>query len=280
MATYDAKLTLTDEAGKTKTLTGILDDGDEPAPEPPQPDEGMDFKADFNAAPIGPLTTASKALVWTDPHIQSISESDPDGKLWSIVAGGRDGGQCARAFYQQGKVGEQGFYRLNLTPGLGPVAIEFDWMFEEPFDLTTGPGKIGPFIVWGPRSGPEQGLNTPMCWEAKVTPAPKRWTWALQSRQGSAPSGNGQFIQGWYSPDNIEIGRWYTWRMEMLGGPGAYAKLWLDGEELKPPIADFSSVTNADDAIAIEFGFWQGGQNSASYDCWARQDNVRIWTPS
>ena len=96
MATYDAKLMLTDEAGKVTTLTGTLaaSNGDQP----PAPSEGMDFKADFNAAPLGPLTAASKALVWTDPHITSISEGDPDGQLWSIVAGGRDGGQCARAF--------------------------------------------------------------------------------------------------------------------------------------------------------------------------------------
>ena len=68
--------------------------------------------------------------------------------------------------------------------------------------------------------------------------------------------------------------------MEMLGGHGAYAKLWFDGTELFPPIADFSAVTNADDTLAIEFGFWSGGQNACAYDCWARQYNVRIWTPS
>lgn len=273
--TYTTLLTLTDSSGNTKTLTGQLSDGENPTPEPP----AYDFKSDFNAAPLGPLTTANKRLVWPSPSILSISDSDANGVLWSIAEGGKIGGQCARAFYQKGKVGEQGFYRLNLPPGKGAVAVEFDWMFETPFDMSGGPGKIGPFIVWGPRSGAQQGINTPVCWSSKITDQPKPWTWALQSRQGSAPSGNGQFIQGWYTESNIAIGQWYHWRFELLGGPGAYAKLWLDGTELFPPIADFSGVTNADDAIAIEFGFWQGGQNSASYDCWARQDNVHIWTP-
>ncbi|HEX4570199.1 MAG TPA: hypothetical protein VH184_07225 [Dongiaceae bacterium] len=280
MTDYKTDLKLAMPDGSLLALSGTLQPtGDVPDVPPPEPAAGYDFRSNFDAAPIGPLTTASKHLVWSDPSILSITDSDAAGALWSIVGGGRNGGQCSRAFYQKGKVGEQGFYRLNLPPGQGPVAVEFDWMFESPFDMSGGPGKIGPFIVWGPRSGSAQGINTPLCWSSRITEGPKPWTWALQSRQGSAPSGNGQFIQGWYTDSNITIGQWYHWKMEMLGGASASARLWLDGEELFPPVADMSAVTNADDGIAIEFGFWSGGQNATAYDCWARLDNVRIWTP-
>lgn len=275
--TYDAKIVLTAGDGTSQTLTGQLVSDDEIPPEPPQPTSGYDITSNFNAAPLGPLTTVNKGLVWSNPSILSISDSDTAGKLWSIVEGGKNGGQCARAYYQKGKVGEQGFYRLNLPPGKGAVSVEFDWMFEDPFDMWGGPGKIGPFLVWGPRSGADQGINTPICWSSRVSTQPKPWTWALQSRNGTGPNGNGQFIQNWYSPDNIAIGRWYHWHFELLGGPGAYAKLWLDGVDLNPTVHDFSGVTNANDDIAIEFGFWCGGAQATTYDCWARQDNVHIW---
>lgn len=274
MPTYDVKLELTDEEGLVKLLTGQLSDSSTP---PPQPSNGYNFTSNFNAAPLGPLTTDNKHLVWPDPAILSISEADANGALWSIVTGGKNGGQCARAFYQKGKVGEQGFYRLNLPPGKGAVSMEWDWLFESPFDMAGGPGKIGPFIVWGPRSGP-MGINTPICWESKITTQPKRWTCAVQSGAGTGPYGNGQFVQNWYTPTNIAFDRWYHWKIEMLGGPGSYARYWLDGVDLNVPVHDFSSVTNANDTIAIEFGFWEGGAQAATYDCWARQDNVHIWT--
>jgi len=51
------------------------------------------------------------------------------------------------------------FYQVQLgRPGV-PVNVEYDWMFENDFDLLNQGGKLGPCIQWGPISGTSRLLK-------------------------------------------------------------------------------------------------------------------------
>jgi hypothetical protein len=242
---------------------------------------GFDFRSNFNACPLGPMTTASKHLAWSDPSIASMIDPD-NGARFSIVAGGKNGGQCCRTYYPAGQTGEGSeYYRLNFGSIGTIINVEFDWMFETNFDLFEGGGKCCPWIVWGLASGANAGVVQGVWWDSQGSgkTAP-RYEFIMQvQRSGYLPH---ELVVRSYSPNVITPGQWNHFRWQCLGGPGGFANYWMDGQLLASISGGaLSPITNLNDPVSIDFGTFVGGATidyALKYDCWARHDNVRIWS--
>src|SRR4029077_12450290 len=51
----------------------------------------FDFTGNFNACPLGPMTTVSKQLAWSNPAFLKLIDSD-QGSRFEIITGGKNGG--------------------------------------------------------------------------------------------------------------------------------------------------------------------------------------------
>ncbi len=235
----------------------------------------FDFTANFGAVPTGAkVGLAELQTIWVNPAISSIYNADTAKQFFTIASGGTYGSHCFRYFYPQGSVGERTeFYQVKLGPQTVPVNVEYDWMFENDFDLLNRGGKIGPCIRWGMPG--TTGTNL-MCW------------WSIANRNGviSQPyyqfvtqSSAGEFGGGSYSKNTIVLGQWHHVRLQMLGGSGGWTKGWIDGVLVhsRGPSPNNSLAGN----VQIDFASFFGGAGStcaARWNCHARHANVHIWT--
>lgn len=239
----------------------------------------INLASNFNAAPLGPFTNASKLLAWPGAIIDN--DADPSGTFFEIVTGGRFGDQCCRMKYPANSVGENShFYTIPLgAPGV-PVVYEMDWLFEPNFDMSHGPGKIAPMLIWGGRSGANGGTDSFVVWESAITTGPKRFNPAVQNQQNpsSFPS---NFIAPYYTK-NIVPGVWNHWRVETMGGPSGYGAFELDGVKLATVPVPGAGMGNtlATNSVKLEVGYWAGGGagSGPQVDSFARHDNLRVYT--
>lgn len=226
----------------------------------------------FNAVSLGPFTTAAKTTAWG----QAPSfDGDPLGTKYSIVTGGKNGGQCCQCFYPAHQNGNssQEYQMFNLAAGL-VTNVEFDFKFLSGFDLTKDVGKLGPNINWGPRSGPTGGVSPFIIWNQAKTNQPATFTIAVQNQ---ATGGN--YNQPIVRSAPIVIGQWYHWKIQMLGGPGGYVTAWLDGLLF----ASYTNITTWPTTLNqtvffADFFHYGGGGPGPSVDCYALQDNIQYYS--
>ena len=236
----------------------------------------VDFSSYYDALSAGTYINTLEHMKMIMPGSGAITVSPnlyPE--AFQLVTGGKNGGNCLRMHYPKGQVGrDPRWWTIDCGYPGQPLHLEFDFMFEDMADLTGNGGKIGPAgINWGSQS---QGIRQFVWWGGTVGTNIKPFSLILQQGDGK------QFIQpNFYTPQNIQFGRWYHWHYELLGGPGGHAKFWLDGEELHPTVTGFGNTTIGDRCF-IDMAFWAGGGEGSGppTEFWARNDNVRVYTGS
>jgi hypothetical protein len=135
------------------------------------------YTGNFGAAPLGPFTSANKKLVWADGNASLAQDFDPNGKWYEIVADDRfPNGRACRMKFGKGRVGMQDqSYQVKLPSPRTVANIEFLWLFEAGFAFynedvannTSGNGKLGPCIQWGPVGGSvDRGTRCMWWWNA------------------------------------------------------------------------------------------------------------------
>jgi len=263
-----------------------------PEPIPPQPG-GLDLRADFDVVSPGPLTTANKCKIWGNLPSTSkygnglwapdagpvLYDADPQGKYFSILAGGgKTGNNCLRLFYPAGEVGEQQkFYQIICGPLRKTVNLEFDMLFEEGFNWWTDVGKVGPLIGWGGRSGADGGLTIFCIWQSGTSKS-KGFCPIIQNQQNPSEWGSNFIVPAIYTKKFV-ANQWYNWRWQLrCDGAQGEARVWLDGQDLGAETPDGFGNTSIEDNIGLEHGFWHGGGSAPNTDGWVRQDNIRFWT--
>ena len=96
----------------------------------------IDYKADFSAVPLGPLTDENKRKVWAPAEM--VWSDEPDGKYKNVVDDPTKGRVCEH-LYPGGVAGaSKKQYQIKLGPCSEPVMLEFDVMFVEPFSMPKG----------------------------------------------------------------------------------------------------------------------------------------------
>src|SRR5206468_2004658 len=112
----------------------------------------FNFTSNFGAVATGTkVGLAELQNIWVNPAISSIYNADTAKQFFTIASGGPNGSHCFRYFYPQSSYGMRSeFYQVSLGAQSVPVNVEYDWMFENDFDLLNRGGKIGPCIQWGP----------------------------------------------------------------------------------------------------------------------------------
>lgn len=238
----------------------------------------FDYSVDFDAVPLGPFTTAAKTTAWGG-HAPAF-DGDPTGSRYSIVNGGKNGGQCCRVEFpahQNGLVTQE--YQMFRDASGVVVNLEFDYMFLPGFDLITDVGKIGPGICWGPRSGAAGGVYIFLIWQRAGLSFKGSFSLTVQNQNGhgieynSPPLGVQNFSNG------INIGQWYHWKLSMDGSPGGFASAELDGKLQAKYINDGSWPTHANDTVMFDsFHHYGGGGPGPTVDCFALQGNIRYYS--
>lgn len=243
------------------------------------------FAAKFDAAPLGSFTAANKALVWPPDQGFAIYDPDPGGNYFELVDDARLGGRCCRMRYPAGAwgMGWQ-FYQLQVKAPGTVANLEFDWLFEDGFDLAppnpekAGGGKIGPCINWGEVGGVTEKRGTrPMIWyngNGSNYQKPVYSPSCQDQRSGS------QHIQPVVYTAQIVLEQIYHWKIQIRGGNDGFANFWLGGEKIASVGPKFLQVDAETDNVIFDFAFFAGGgQNQACrWDSFARHGNVRCWS--
>jgi hypothetical protein len=236
------------------------------------------FASKFDIIPTGTkVGLAELQTIWVSPAISSIYNADTAKQFFTIASGGPNGSHCFRYFYPQGSYGARTeFYQVKLGhPGV-PVNVEYDWMFENDFDLNNKGGKLGPCIQWGPISGSTAGTRLMCWWSIAATSAgyqASRYQFQTQDqRTGTEWGGCSK------SSNTIVLGQWHHIRLQMMGGPSGWSKGWCDGVLVhsRGPTPN-NYIT---DSVMIDFASFFGGGSTAAarWNCHARHANVHIWT--
>jgi hypothetical protein len=245
------------------------------------------FAARFADAPLGPFTNANKRLVWPDDRSIGMKfnwDPDPEGRFFELVDDDRLGSRCCRMTYPAGAwgMGNQCYQLKIASPGT-VANLEFDWLFEEGFDLAppneakVGGGKLGPCINWGEIGGATENRGTrPMIWwngNGSNYGRPVFSPSCQDQRSGS------QHIQPVVYTDPVECERVYRWRIQIMGGPEGFAKYWQDGN-LIAQVGPKALQVAADDDVYFDFAFFAGGNadQAPRWDSFARHGNILIWS--
>lgn len=230
------------------------------------------YAVNYNAVALGPFDRAKKTAAWGQAP---AFDGDPNGTKYSIVNGGRNGGQCCQMFYPAGHNGDstQEYQMFPDTSGQ-VVNVEWDHKFLSGFDFTKDVGKIGPNINWGNRSGPSGGVSPFIIWNQAKPGQPATFTLAVQNQ---ATGGN--YNQPIVRSAPINIGQWYHWKIQMLGGSGGYVTAWLDGALF----ANYQNITawptSINDRVFFDdYYHYGGGGPGPAVDCLALQDNLQYYS--
>jgi len=252
------------------------------------------FEDRFDLVPEGPLTTANKKLAWPDSDLYSLdSDPDPNGVYFSVVRDDRfANGSCQRMKYPQGGYGMAGpnpsagqqFYILRIKSPKVTASLEFDWLFEDGFDLwppneqKLGGGKIGPCINWGEVGGVTEKRGTrAMMWyngngslyqKGKFSPS------CQDQRSGD------QLIQPAQYGPVIATNQMYHVKIRIHGGPDGLAEYWIDDSFSATSIPGRLLQVTADDDVLYDFAFFAGGgaTNACRWDSYARVGNIHCWS--
>lgn len=248
----------------------------------------FDITGDFSKAALGKFTLEQKQKAWGGLVTEDFDEA---GNKYSIVEDGRfAGGRACRCRYPRGEVGmNDQSYQIRIKSPKCPVALEFDWLFESPFQFYSadqpasangGGGKLGPCINWGEIGGAteKRGTRAMPWWNAYGS---------MKSKPCFNPScqdqrSGDQLVQPvvyWGSP--LELDRIYRWKIEIMGGPPpqSYAKYWIDGE-LIAHVHDKLLQVTADDDVIIDFAYFAGGpiESAPTVDQYGRMGSIRYYS--
>jgi hypothetical protein len=247
----------------------------------------ISIRSGFAVMPDGPFNY--KPLAFIDDAIRSIFDGtdgndttrDPDKGFYEIGRG--EGGAWCRMKYPAGCYGMgQQYYQLKLgsLEGQYPLCLQWEWMFEEGFDLSPEKaGKCAPAIQIGAIASGEPTSGTRlMIWYSAQGSRAERPTFSFVSQDQRSGS---QWVQPpAYSPEPIACERWYKFRCETWPGAEGYTKYYMDDA----PVASIGPTpNNAEDSyVLIDFAYFAGGgaAQAPAYDCYARLRNVHIWTGS
>ena len=243
------------------------------------PNKNFDFKVIFDSLPEGNFLLPQQQKVFNEPHIVKHINGDSGPKIskytMSIVSHDCKNVHCLQYTYPKGSHGTF----LDL-PGYGSsgfvlflsqadtLNIEYDWLFEPGFDLSSGIGKFPGWPMFGSESL-NRGTQLLFTWRANYHPT--RLAFGNQDPEtghtccGSAGAG----------PAAV-TGHWYHVRMQLKAGPNGYSKGWIDGK-LVFHNGPFLAKTQHDTAI-VNFRTWFGGANHAANNSYAHMDNIRIWS--
>jgi hypothetical protein len=240
------------------------------------------FSSKFSAAPLGPFTSTYKRLAWPD---QALNDQDPNGHFFTLVDDSRLGGRCCRMRYPAGDYGMGSkFYQLRITSPRTVANLEFDFLFEEGFDLNPpnpenlGGGKIGPCINWGEVGGvtEKRGTRAMMWYNANGSNnAHPVFSPSCQDQR----SGD-QYIQPVVYTKPIVLEQVYHWKIQIFGGEEGWAKYWLNNDLLATSIPGQHLQVTPEDDVLFDFAFFAGGgaTNACRWDSFARHGNVKCWS--
>lgn len=238
---------------------------------------GFNHVVDFNAVPLGPFTTAAKTKAW---GLAPAFDGDSLGSMYSIVKGGKNGGQCCQVKFPKGLNGSaiQEYQMFRDASGV-VVHLEFDYMFLPGFDLVTDVGKLGPGICWGPRSGVGGGVYVFLIWQRAGASFKGSLSFTVQNQDGhgieynSPPLGVQNFSNG------LNIGQWYHWKLSLDGRPGGFASAELDGKLQAKYLNNGSWPIHANDTVMFDsFHHYGGGGPGPLVDSFALQDNISYYS--
>jgi len=251
------------------------------------------FSSDFTLAPLGAFTTANKKKAWPNSALYTLQDMDPNGIYFSIVDDDRfDGNRACRMKYPANGYGMAGpnppagqqFYILRIKSPKVTANLEFDWLFEDGFDLwppnpeKLGGGKIGPCINWGEVGGEDAKRGTrAMMWyngngslyqNGKFSPS------CQDQRSGD------QLIQPVQYGPVIETNHVYHIRIRIHGGDNGSAEYWIDDGFHANSIPGHHLQVGADDDVLYDFAFFAGGgaTNACRWDSYARHGNIHAWS--
>jgi hypothetical protein len=244
------------------------------------------FQDHFDAAPLGPLTTANKKLAWPDSAIYSMdTDPDPSGEHFSIIEDSRfANGRAQRMCYPQGQYGmNHQFYILRLKSPKVTANLEFDWLFEDGFDLwppnpdKLGGGKIAPCINWGEVGGvtEKRGTRAMMWYNGNGSHYQKGvFSPSCQDQR----TGN-QLIQPVQYGPVIQTETVYHIRIRIHGGDNGLAEYWIDDGFHAQSVAGSHLQVGPDDDVLYDFAFFAGGGavQACRWDSFARVGNIHAW---
>jgi len=230
------------------------------------------YSVNFNAVSLGPFTTAAKTTAW---GFAPAFDGDPNGIKYSIVNGGKNGGQCCQILYpanQNGNTNQE--YQMFRDSSGVVVNVEFDFKFLPGFDFTKDVGKIGPGINWGPRSGPSGGVAPFIIWNQQKSGQAATFSIAVQNQ---ATGGN--YNQPIVRSGPIVIGQWYHWKIQMLGGSGGYVNAWLDTKLFASYLNITTWPTSIGDTVMFDdYYHYGGGGPGPPSTIYALQDNIQYYS--
>ena len=246
----------------------------------PSPGDPFDLKINFAELPDGsPFQLPQQQQVFNDPHVVRHINGDTGPNVskyvMSIVSHDCKSARCLQFVYPKGShgtflelpgYGASGFVLLMSRAEI--LNVEFDWLFEPGFDLSSGIGKMPGWPMIGSSSF-NKGTQLLLTWRANYRPT--RLVFVNQDPEsghtccGSAGAG----------PAAV-TGHWYHIRMQLKAGPNGYSKGWIDGK-LVFDNGPFLARTQEDTAI-VSFRTWFGGANHAANNSYAHMDNIHIWS--
>jgi hypothetical protein len=262
-----------------------------PTPPPtatPTPGSSYNIYANFNSLPTSPLTTAQLKTVFVDPNVMNVANLDKSGKHIAVVSSGCKSTRCIQYYYPKGSVGEDypdgsiSSFDVQMK-GTGTVVCEFDWMFENGFDIGEQGGKLPMSIRFGAHYdatatsilGPNAvGLRVMWAIANKRRPIPGWRTYI-----GSNKTGN-HWKTDVVSRYNITIGAWHHIKEQLSVSKGTF-QTWIDGQSLES--GNLQSCCNisviSGTPIHFHFDSFFGGAGTAAqakWDSWSLMDNVHI----
>jgi hypothetical protein len=244
------------------------------------------FADRFADVPLGPMTTANKMLAWPDSALYELEDADPAGESFAIVEDNRfSNGRCQRMKFPANSYGmHHQFYILRIKSPKVPAALEFDWLFEQGFDLwppnpeQLGGGKIGPCINWGEVGGVTElrGTRAMMWYNGNGSLYQNgKWSPSCQDQR----SGDQMIKPAVYGP-LITTEQMYHIKIRIHGGDDGLAEYWIDDSFHATSIPGAHLQVTADDDVLYDFAFFAGGgqTNACRWDSYARNGNIRCWS--
>jgi hypothetical protein len=246
----------------------------------PSPGDPFDLRVNFADLPDGsPFQLPQQQQVFNDPHVVRHINGDTGPNVskyvMSVVSHDCKSARCLQFTYPKGShgtflelpgYGASGFVLIMSQAEI--LNVEFDWLFEPGFDLTSGIGKIPGWPMIGSDSF-NKGTQLLLTWRANYHPT--KLVFVNQDPE------TGQTCCGAAGAGPAAVtGHWYHIRMQLKAGPNGYSKGWIDGK-LVFDNGPFLARTQRDTAI-VNFRTWFGGANHAANNSYAHMDNIHIWS--
>jgi hypothetical protein len=244
------------------------------------------FQANFAACDLGPMTTAQKQRAWPDSSLYTLDDPTGSEQFFSIVEDSRFAqGRACRMRYPLGSHGmEHQFYILRIKSPKVPANLEFDWLFEDGFDLWPpnsehlGGGKIGPCINWGEVGGVTEMRGTrAMMWYNGNGSLYQNGKWSPSCQDQR--SGDQMIKPAQYGP-LIVTNQMYHIRIRIHGGDNGLAEYWIDDSFHATSIPGAHLQVTPDDDVLYDFAAFAGGGavQAPRWDSYARNGTIRCWS--